>query len=60
MAIAARANDGMIRSRAARYIRDELASGKVQARMNVIHEAGLFQGRLGFKKAHDSIHTTIS
>ena len=30
---------------------DETADGKVQARMNVIHEAGLFQGRLGFKKA---------
>ncbi len=30
---------------------DELADGTVQARMNVIHEAGLFQGRLGFKKA---------
>ncbi len=24
---------------------------KVQARMNVIHEAGLFQGRLGFTRA---------
>jgi predicted nucleotide-binding protein len=30
---------------------DELADGAVQARMNVIHEAGLFQGRLGFTKA---------
>lgn len=30
---------------------DELADGKMQARMNVIHEAGLFQGRLGFTKA---------
>jgi CAP12/Pycsar effector protein, TIR domain len=30
---------------------DELADGKMQARMNVIHEAGLFQGRLGFSKA---------
>ena len=30
---------------------DELADGKVQARMNVIHEAGLFQGRLGFTRA---------
>lgn len=30
---------------------DELADASVQARMNVIHEAGLFQGRLGFKKA---------
>ncbi len=25
--------------------------GVCQARMNVIHEAGLFQGRLGFTKA---------
>ena len=24
---------------------------KMQARMNVIHEAGLFQGRLGFERA---------
>ncbi|MEW6616092.1 MAG: TIR domain-containing protein [Thermodesulfobacteriota bacterium] len=30
---------------------DEQADGKVQARMNVIHEVGLFQGRLGFEKA---------
>jgi predicted nucleotide-binding protein len=30
---------------------DELADGKTQARMNVIHEAGLFQGKLGFTKA---------
>ena len=30
---------------------DELADGGVQARANVIHEAGLFQGRLGFSKA---------
>jgi predicted nucleotide-binding protein len=30
---------------------DEQKDGKVQARMNVIHEAGLFQGRLGFSKA---------
>ena len=30
---------------------DEQADGAVQARMNVIHEAGLFQGRLGFTKA---------
>ena len=27
---------------------DEQAGGKVHARMNVVHEAGLFQGRLGF------------
>jgi predicted nucleotide-binding protein len=30
---------------------DEQADGKVHARLNVVHEAGLFQGRLGFKKA---------
>lgn len=30
---------------------DEQADGKVQARANVIHEAGLFQGRLGFQRA---------
>lgn len=30
---------------------DELVDGKIQARMNVAHEAGLFQGRLGFTKA---------
>ena len=30
---------------------DETADGKTQARMNVIHEAGLFQGRLGFDRA---------
>jgi hypothetical protein len=30
---------------------DEMADGGVQARMNVVHEAGLFQGRLGFSKA---------
>jgi Predicted nucleotide-binding protein containing TIR-like domain len=30
---------------------DEKADGKVQARMNVVHEAGLFQGRLGFTRA---------
>lgn len=30
---------------------DELADGRLQARMNVIHEAGLFQGRLGFTRA---------
>lgn len=30
---------------------DERTDGTVQARMNVIHEAGLFQGRLGFTKA---------
>jgi hypothetical protein len=30
---------------------DETADGKVQARLNVVHEAGLFQGRLGFSRA---------
>jgi Predicted nucleotide-binding protein containing TIR-like domain len=30
---------------------DERADGNLQARMNVIHEAGLFQGRLGFTRA---------
>jgi len=30
---------------------DETASGAKRARQNVIHEAGLFQGRLGFRKA---------
>lgn len=30
---------------------DETAEGTKRARQNVIHEAGLFQGRLGFKKA---------
>lgn len=30
---------------------DETAGGVLQARMNVVHEAGLFQGRLGFTKA---------
>ena len=30
---------------------DEMADGAMQARMNVVHEAGLFQGRLGFTKA---------
>lgn len=30
---------------------DETPDGKMQARMNVIHEAGLFQGRLGFSRA---------
>ena len=28
---------------------DERADGKLQPRLNVVHEAGLFQGRLGFK-----------
>ncbi len=30
---------------------DEQVDGKLRARMNVVHEAGLFQGRLGFTKA---------
>ena len=30
---------------------DEQADGKFHARLNVVHETGLFQGRLGFKKA---------
>ena len=30
---------------------DEQADAKIHPRMNVVHEAGLFQGRLGFTKA---------
>jgi predicted nucleotide-binding protein len=30
---------------------DEQADGTLHARLNVIHEAGLFQGRLGFERA---------
>jgi predicted nucleotide-binding protein len=30
---------------------DETPDGKFRARMNVVHEAGLFQGKLGFRKA---------
>src|SRR5450755_2375071 len=30
---------------------DETSEGKVRARENVVHEVGLFQGRLGFTKA---------
>ena len=30
---------------------DEQADAKLHPRMNVVHEAGLFQGRLGFTKA---------
>ena len=29
---------------------EEQVDGSIQARMNVIHEVGLFQGRLGFSK----------
>ncbi|BBH19808.1 hypothetical protein Back11_11530 [Paenibacillus baekrokdamisoli] len=29
---------------------DETAEGKIRARQNVVHEAGLFQGKLGFNK----------
>lgn len=30
---------------------DEQSDGKMNSRMNVVHEAGLFQGRLGFQRA---------
>ena len=30
---------------------DEVGDGETRARENVVHEAGLFHGRLGFKKA---------
>jgi predicted nucleotide-binding protein len=30
---------------------DEQADGKMRARENVVHEVGLFQGRLGFTRA---------
>lgn len=30
---------------------DEMGDGKFRARQNVVHEAGLFQGRLGFPRA---------
>lgn len=30
---------------------DEQVDGKLHARLNVVHEAGLFQGRLGFERA---------
>lgn len=30
---------------------DEMKDGTTRARMNVVHEAGLFQGRLGFNRA---------
>jgi predicted nucleotide-binding protein len=30
---------------------DERADGKLNARLNVVHEIGLFQGRRGFNRA---------
>lgn len=30
---------------------DQLADGQMRARQNVVHEAGLFQGNLGFSRA---------
>jgi predicted nucleotide-binding protein len=30
---------------------DEQATGKLNPRLNVVHEAGLFAGKLGFQKA---------
>ena len=30
---------------------DEKSDGKLDPRLNVVHESGLFQGKLGFKKA---------
>jgi predicted nucleotide-binding protein len=30
---------------------DEQEDGQMRARQNVVHETGLFQGRLGFKRA---------
>jgi predicted nucleotide-binding protein len=30
---------------------DEMSDGGLRARQNVVHEAGLFQGRLGFARA---------
>ena len=46
---------GMLDSAAIAFViltaEDEQADGKMYARLNVVHEAGLFQGRLGFTKA---------
>ena len=33
---------------------EEKVDGSTQARMNVIHETGLFQGRLGFSKTKET------
>jgi predicted nucleotide-binding protein len=38
---------------------DEMPDGKLQARLNVVHEAGLFQGKLGFKKAIISLRMGV-
>jgi hypothetical protein len=38
---------------------DEQADGGVRARQNVVHEAGLFQGRLGFDKAIVAIEADV-
>lgn len=46
--------DMMIRSSFAILVmtgEDETSDGKLRARQNVIHETGLFQGRLGFNRA---------
>ena len=32
-------------------VEDKISDGSLQARQNVIHEAGLFQGNLGFNRA---------
>jgi hypothetical protein len=47
--------DGMLDTAAFAFLimtaEDEQTDGKLHARLNVVHEAGLFQGRLGFEKA---------
>ena|SRR5688572_20064231 len=47
--------EGMLEEAAFAFIvmtaEDEHSDGKLHARENVVHEAGLFQGRLGFRKA---------